>query len=113
MVSDTINYFLSLFSIKSLVFEAACLTESNSFLLFWLESDQKFNSDEAYNFENNINILMINWIEEKSLRFRIWLNPISLFNTACLKQQKEWVIPQTKYCLLFEVARLGEKQILG
>ena len=69
MVSDTIKCFLSLFSLKSLVFEAACLTESNSFLLFWLESDQKFNSDEAYNFENNINIIMINWIEEKKFAF--------------------------------------------
>ena len=69
MVSDTIKYFLSLFSLKSLVFEAACLTESNSFLLFLLESDQKFNSDEAYNFENNINIIMINSIEEKKFAF--------------------------------------------
>ena len=69
MVSDTIKYFLSLFSPKSLVFEAACLTESNSFLLFWLESDQKFNSDEAYNFENNVNIILINWIEEKKFAF--------------------------------------------
>ena len=69
MVSDTIKYFLSLFSLKSLVFEAACLTESNSFLLFWLESDQKFTFDEAYNFENNINIIMINWIEEKKFAF--------------------------------------------
>ena len=30
-----------------------------------------------------------------------------------LKRQKQRVFPQTEYCLLFEVARLGEKQILS
>ena len=29
--------------------------ESDFFLLFWLENDQKLNSDKAYNFKNNIN----------------------------------------------------------
>ena len=57
---------------------------------------------------------MINWIEEKNMRFRIWSSSISLLNTAWdLKQQKQRVFPQTEYCLLFEVARLGEKQILS
>ena len=30
-----------------------------------------------------------------------------------LEQQKRRVIPQTEYCLPFEVARLGEKQVLS
>ena len=56
-------------------------------------------------------ILILLWLIElskKSLHFRIWLNPISLFNTAWLKQQKERVIPQTEYCLPFEVFDNGQ-----
>ena len=83
VVRDTIKYFLSLFTIRSLVFKAACLNGVRLFFLFfWLENDQKLNSDEANNFENNINFTMINWIEEKNMPFRIRLSSISLFNSA-------------------------------
>ena len=70
MVSDPIKYFLSLFSIRSLVFEAACLTEVRLFfLLSWLENDQKINSDEVSNFENDINFTIITCIEKKKYAF--------------------------------------------
>ena len=58
---NTIKYFLSLLSIKSLVFEAAYLSRVRLFFFAYLvENDQKLNSDEANNFENNINLTMIN-----------------------------------------------------
>ena len=83
VVSDPIKYFLSLFSIRSLVFEAACLTEVRLFFsLSWLENDQKINSDEVSNFENDISFTIITCIEKKNMRFRIWLNLISLLNTT-------------------------------
>ena len=67
---NTIKYFLSLFSIKSLVFEAAYLSRVRLFFFaFLVENDQKLNSDEANNFENNINLTMINWVEEKNDTF--------------------------------------------
>ena len=83
VVRNTIKYFLSLFSIKSLVFEAAYLSRVRLFFFAYLvENDQKLNSDEANNFEKNINLTMINWVEEKMIRFRIWLSSIWLLNTT-------------------------------
>ena len=83
VVRNTIKYFLSFFSIKSLVFEAAYLSRVRLFFFAYLvENDQKLNSDEANNFENNINLTMINWVEEKMICFRIWLSSIWLLNTT-------------------------------
>ena len=112
---NTIKYFLSLFSIKSLVFEAAYLSRVRLFFFaFLVENDQKLNSDEANNFENNINLTMINWVEEKNDTFSNLVEfDLTVEYHVRLKQQKRRVIPQTEYCLPFEVARLGEKQVLS
>ena len=99
MVSDTIKYFLSLLSIKSLVFEAACLNRVRLFFLFfWLENDQKLNSDEANNFENNINFTIINWIEEKIcllefgwVRFHCW-KPRETKATETKGHSPNWIL---------------------
>ena len=99
MVSDPIKYFLSLLSIKSLVFEAARLNRVRLFFLFfWLENDQKLNSDEANNFENNINFTMINWIEEKIcllefgwVRFHCWI-PRETKATETKGHSPNWIL---------------------
>ena len=82
VVRNTIKYFLSLFSIKSLVFEAAYLSRVRLFFYFsgWKWSKVKLRRGKQ--FRNNINLTMINLVEEKMIRFRIWLSSISLLNTT-------------------------------
>ena len=100
VVSDPIKYFLSLFSIRSLVFEAACLTEVRLFFaLSWLENDQKINSGEVSNFENDINFTIITCIEKKNICvlefgwiwFHCWI-PLETKATETKGHSPKWIL---------------------
>ena len=57
---------------------------------------------------------MINWVEEKNDTFSNLVEfDFTVEYCVRLEPQKRRVIPQTEYCLPFEVARLGKKQVLS